>query len=121
MIRTIRVLLTLALIGLGPACWAADNLAVGKWDCVSKAETGPEQTWTLSIKEDAGKLSGTLKDWQGEIPLVDPKLEGNTLTFKIDVNPNCQAGFKATIEGNKLDGKFSCPEASGTLKGTRQS
>jgi hypothetical protein len=40
--------------------------------------------------------------------------------FKTFVNPNCTISFQVTIKENSLEGTFSCPEASGTLKGFRQ-
>lgn len=119
MTRTFTLLLTVVLCCF--ACWAADNPAVGKWDTKSDDGSGHEQTWTLVVKEDGSKLSGALVGDVGEIPLVDPKLDGNTFTFKFVINAQCTVEAKLKIEGNKFDGKFACPEASGTLKGTKQS
>jgi hypothetical protein len=102
-------------------CLAADNLIAGKWDCVSDDGSGQKTNSTLVVAEDGGKLSGTLNVSGADIPLVDPKLDGNTFTFKLVINSNCTVETKVTIDGNKFEGKFSCPEASGIIKGTKQS
>ncbi len=101
-------------------CWAADNPVVGKWDAISNDGSGEELKWTLTVNETEGKLSGMLSGGPGDVPLVDPKLEGNAFTFKISINSNCLAEFKLKVEGKKLEGTFSCPEVSGTFKGTKK-
>ena len=100
---------------------AADNPIVGKWDCVSKDVSGQEMHWTLVVADTGGKLSGSLIGDQDEIPLLNPELEGDTFTFKIDVNPNCLVEAKLKVTGKKFEGTFGCAEANGTLKGTKQS
>ncbi len=103
-------------------CWAADHPLVGKWDCTSDDGSGQERNWTLMVKEDGGKLSGSLLGTAGEIiPLIEPALEGSMFTFKMEVNANCMVAAKVKVEGNKFEGKFACPEVSGTLKGSRKS
>lgn len=121
--RTFALLLAMVLFGFA-GCWAAGNPVVGKWDCISNDGAGHELTWSLVVTEDGGKLSGSLlggAERPGEIPLIDPKLEGNTFTFKIYVNEKCTVEAKLKIDGKKLDGTFGCGEASGTFKGTKQS
>jgi len=90
--RMFGLLLAMVLFGLA-GCWAADNPVAGKWDCTSNDGTGQELTWTLVVKEDGGKLSGSLIGGLGAVDLIEPKLEG----------------------------KFGCGEASGSFKGAKQS
>jgi len=99
----------------------AQNPAVGKWKCTSDDGHGGVHDWTLMINETDGKLTGSLVQAETEMPLISPKLDGKTLRFRTFVNPNCTILFEVTIEGKKFDGKFSCPEVSGTLKGSKQS
>jgi hypothetical protein len=54
------------------------------------------------------------------MPLIDPALDGKMLTFKTFVNPTCTVSYNVKIEGDKFEGTFACPEASGTLKGSKQ-
>ncbi len=119
MTRASALVLAMLLFGL-TAGRAADNPVVGKWECISADDSGQESTWTLTVNDEGGKLSGTLAGGQGEFELTDPKLEGNTFTFKIIVNGDAYS-IETKIDGKKLDGTFKGPEASGTLKGTKQS
>lgn len=121
--RWVALLAAMLLFGLS-GCWAADNPVAGKWDCTSDDGAGKQLTWTLVVKEDRDKLSGSLlggPEQPGEIPLIDPKLAGNAFTFKVYVNEACTVEVKLKIEGKKLDGTFACPGTSGTFKGLKQS
>jgi hypothetical protein len=102
------------------AAWAADNsAAVGTWDVVGTDDAGQTANWTLIVKDDGGKLAGTLSGDMGEFALVDAKLDGNALTFKVVVNESTYT-TEGTIDGNKFEGKYKGPEAAGTLKGTKK-
>jgi hypothetical protein len=119
MTRIFTLLLAVLSIGLA-LCWAADNPAVGKWDCTATDDAGQASNWTLVVKEDDGKLSGTLSGDPGEFDLADLKVDGNSFTFKVVVN-DATYTVETTIDGNKLEGKYTGPEASGTIKATKQS
>jgi len=113
----LTLFLALLMIGAVPSR-AADNPVVGTWDVVSTDDAGQASNWTLTVKEDDGKLTGSLSGDPGEFSLVDAKLEGNAFTFKVVVN---EASYEVdtTIDGSKLEGKYKGPEATGTLKGTK--
>jgi hypothetical protein len=120
MTRLLTLLLTILLFA-SVAAWAADNAAVvGAWDVVSTDDAGQPMNWTLTVKDDGGKLSGTLSGDAGELPIVDAKLEGSMFTFKVVVN-DATYTTEGTIDGNKFDGKYKGPEGSGTVKGTKKS
>lgn len=118
MTRMLTLFLTVLLFA-SVAAWAADNPAVGTWDVVGTDEAGQTANWTLIVKDDAGKLGGTLSGDMGEFTLVDPKVDGNAFTFKVVVNESTYT-TELTIDGNKFDGKYKGPEAAGTLKGTKK-
>jgi hypothetical protein len=99
---------------------AADNPALGKWDCISDDGHGAVIHWTLTVNDAAGKLSGALVNEDTNMPLIDPKIDGNTLTFKGFVNSNCTLLFNLSIDGSNLKGDFSCPEVSGTVTGKKR-
>jgi hypothetical protein len=119
-----RLLVALLAIFLCSAalCFAAGNPAVGKWGCTSVDEGGTRTTWTLVVKEENGKISGSLLGTNDEeLPLVDPAVDGQTFTFKLRINPEELVEVTVTIDGNKFDGKFKGKASgAGTLKGTRQ-
>ena len=81
-------------------------------------DAGQTANWTLTVKDDGGKLGGTLSGDPGEFALVDAKLDGNAFTFKVIVNEATYT-VETTIDGKKFDGKYKGPEAAGTLKGTK--
>lgn len=118
MTRTLILILTICLFGFA-LCWAEDNPVVGKWDCTATDDAGQQSNWALVVTNDGGKLGGTLSGDPGEFALVDAKLDGNTFTFKVIVN---EATYTAelTVDGSKIEGKYKGPEASGSIKGTKQ-
>ncbi len=118
MTRMLTLFLTVLLFG-SMAAWAADNAAVvGTWDVTSTDESGQPMNWTLVVKDDGGKLSGTLSGDAGELPIVDAKLDGNAFSFKVVVNEATYT-TEGTVTGNKFDGKYKGPEGAGTVKGTK--
>jgi hypothetical protein len=120
MTRLLTLFLTVLLFG-AVAAWAVDNAAVvGQWDVVGTDDAGQTANWTLTVKDDGGKLGGTLSGDPGEFTLVDAKLDGNAFTFKVIVNEATYT-VETTIDGKKFDGKYKGPEAAGTLKGTKHS
>jgi hypothetical protein len=119
MTRIITLFLTILLFSFA-ICWAADNPIVGKWDCVGTDDNGQPTNWTMVVKDDGGKLTGTLSGDPGEFQLVDAKLEGDTFTFKVVVNDETYT-VESKLTGNKVEGKYKGPEGSGTIKGTKAS
>jgi hypothetical protein len=99
---------------------AGDNPIVGKWAVTSDDGHGAILTWALVVKEEGGKLAGSMSGDNGELQLLEPKLEGNIFTFKAYINNNCTLETKLKIEGNRFEGKFACPEVSGTMTGTKE-
>ena len=116
-------MLTLLLTGLlftSLLCWAADSPVIGTWDAVSTDDAGQTSNWTLTIKDDGGKLTGTLSGDPGEFPISEAKLDGNSFSFKVIVNESTYS-VETTLDGNKFDGKYKGPDGGGTLKGTKHS
>jgi hypothetical protein len=118
MTRTLILILTVCLFGCA-LCWASDSAIVGKWECTATDEAGQQTNWTLVVTNDGGKLAGSLAGDPGEFALVDPKLDGNTFSFKVIVNEAAYTS-EVTIDGKKLEGKYKGPEAAGAIKGVKQ-
>ncbi len=92
------------------------NPILGKWDCKSVDDKGTEHFWTMVVTEDQGKLNGYLEGTEpaaDQIPMVAPAREGNTLTFKIVINPEETVTITLKLDGDKFEGKFT-GKASGT-------
>jgi hypothetical protein len=115
-----RMALVVVLLALaGAALLAADNAAVGTWQLTSDSPGGEQYAWTLVIKGENGKLSGTLSGGPGQFPLLDPKMEGEAFTCKITIDETTYA-IQAKISGNKFDGTWKGPASQGMIKGTKQ-
>ncbi len=118
--RTLFVCLITLLVFAGTA--ASANPAVGKWNCSSIGENGTKLSWTLMVTEDAGKLAAMATLDGTEMPLLDPKIEGNTLTFKLRVNDQEVVFFELQIDGHKLTGRFEGKDSGrATITGTKAS
>ncbi len=89
------------------------NPIVGEWDCKSTDERGTQVLWTLAVNEQQGKLSGWIQIGEDRVDLVNPKLDGNSFSFGVVINPEETIAITLKVDGNKLEGKFS-GKASGT-------
>lgn len=77
----------------------------GEWDCVTKSPLG-EQKSVLTVKSDGDSWTGTNAGPMGSLDVIDGKVNGNTLTWKMDMTvpmPMTLEG-KATVEGDQLTG-----------------
>jgi hypothetical protein len=116
-----RVLLSLTLLTLAAVLLsAAANEAIGTWDVTSSTSEGSEMNWILVIKDDGGKLAGTLSGEPGDFTLQDVKLDGHTLTFKTTIDAEIY-NSEVKISDGKLEGSYKGTAVKGTLKGTKKS
>ena len=89
---------TLALL-LGSAIFAAD--ISGKWTGKVPVRGGDLVDATFVFKVEGGKLTGTVNGIQGEQPIVDGKVEGDSISFAVDSERGKQQ-FKGTLAGSEL-------------------
>ena len=108
--------LLLLMAGL---CLLAESPVVGTWDCIGTSN-GNKIPATLNVREDSGKLMGTLTTGEGEqMPLVDPKVENGRFTFKLMINGDAYA-LDLKLDGNKMTGTYQGPDASGDFEATKK-
>ena len=112
--------LLLAPLALVAAGTARPGIA-GAWDCVATHANGGETQWSLTIKEDAGKLSATLRSGDGyTLEAIDPKLEDNQFSFRVRVNQTDVIEVLLKVDGDRMDGRFGGTNAgTGLFKATR--
>lgn len=106
-----------ALILAGLA--AAAGGAAGAWNCVALTPDGEALKFTLKIREEEGRISATMENARGEVPVIDPKLEGSTVSFKVDYDGS-RYTLALKIEGDKLEGTYAGESATGKVTGARQ-
>ena len=77
--------------------------------------------WTLTLREQDGKLVGKAVSDEGDIPVDDVTYSDNTLNFRVSLETGT---YSVTVKfaGDKLDGRWKCEtgEGSGEVKGIRK-
>jgi hypothetical protein len=100
----------------------ADTIA-GIWDCVTRASFG-EQASVFTIVRDGDRFTGTNIADVGELEVVDGRIDGNRLTWKMPTEKPMRMTLvgKATIEDGRLEGvvimgAFGKAAMAGTKRG----
>ncbi len=99
---------------------AADKPVVGTWQCVSDSPDGAQYSWAVVIREEGGKLTGTISGAPGEFLMEDIRFEGGVLTFKVRIEGDIYT-IEAKIQGESLEGTWKGPGSQGVIKGNRRS
>jgi len=77
----------------------------GNWDCVTKTPLGDQKS-TLTVKSDGSTFTGTNSGSLGSIDVVDGKINGNALSWKMNMTVPMPMTLdcEATIDGDTLTG-----------------
>jgi hypothetical protein len=101
------------------AAASSDTAITGKWNVAATRPEGDTMRLTLEIKDEGGKLTGSLSSDQGAIELAEMALNGSTLTFKVPSGGRAFA-IKLEREGDGFKGTYTTPDgASGAVSLTR--
>ncbi len=95
--------------------------ADGTWNITMNTPMGAQQG-TLSLKSSGDALEGKLESAQGAQDIADGKVDGNSLSWNINMTEPMamKLEFTATMDGDKLSGNVSLGAfGSATLEGTR--
>jgi hypothetical protein len=88
-----------------PAAPAAGGDPItGEWDGAADAG-GTQFPFTLKLKLEGDKVTGSSDSAQGSAPLSKGTFVGDKLTFSLDT-PNGAIGFTATVKDGKMTGDF---------------
>lgn len=110
----------LALLCLMSRAAPADaSTLTGTWDLVSETPDGDQVKWDLTFKDDNGKLTAVASSENGEIPVKDLKLDGDSITFTVAYQDN-DYQITLTVSGTSLTGKWSGNSSDGSIKGTKR-
>ena len=89
----------------------------GKWACSIRTPDGSDLPITYSFKVDGDKLTGTAEIPQGQFTIDDGKINGDTFTFKVNVEGNDYPHTgKIYADSCGLDIGFSGQKIHATLK-----
>jgi hypothetical protein len=95
----------------------------GSYDCVVKSPMGDQKS-TMTVNVDGDTWTGTNAGAQGSLDVYDGKIDGNTLTWKMDMKvpmPMTLEGT-ATVDGDAITGSVKAGMfGSMALSGTRVS
>jgi hypothetical protein len=94
--KTLTTLLGFLL--LAAVAFAAD--VTGKWTAMVPGRDG-EQAATFTFKQEGDKLTGTFTRPQGELPLADGKVSGDTISFTVETQRGKQ-NYTGTISGTEI-------------------
>jgi len=82
---------------------AAD--VTGKWTAQVPGRNGQTREVTFMLKQDGAKLTGTTSGRQGDTPIADGKVEGDTVSFTVTRNFNgnqMKMMYKGTVTANEI-------------------
>jgi hypothetical protein len=84
---------------LAAAAFAAD--VAGKWTGQVPARGGETREATFMFKMDGDKLTGTMSGPQGDRPISDVKVTGDTITFAVEGQRGKQV-YTGTLAGDEI-------------------
>lgn len=91
---------------------------VGTWELTTESERGT-RTRELVINED---LTGTYKSRNREFPVTDLTVEGDQVSFNIEMSfgeREFALEFAGTLEGDSLNGEFTTSRGSREVTGKK--
>jgi len=91
---------------------------IGKWDLTSVSDFGTRQGM-MRINPD---MTGRYEFFGGEIPMKDLKLEGNQVTFALEMGWGDQTftlDFKGTLDGTNLKGQMTSDRGTSDITGKK--
>ena len=91
---------------------------IGTWELTTSAEQGP-RTSMMTVDPD---LTATYESFGGEIPVKDLKLEGNQVTFAVEMGFGDQTfrlDFKGRLDGKALKGEMTTPMGTNEVTGKK--
>lgn len=112
-------LLTMLFLLLVPAAMAAD--ISGRWKGTAETPNGTIER-TFNFKVEGDKLTGeTESQMLGKSTITDGKVEGNTVTFTINVkfqDNDMKLNYKGLINGDEIKFTVDIPNGGQTIEYT---
>jgi hypothetical protein len=87
----------------------------GKYEGAAKSESFGDIPLTVNLKNTSGKISGTIETPQGPASITGGTYADGKVTLKFDAGGN-EGTVTATVNGDKIVGKWELGGAGGTLE-----
>lgn len=97
--KSITSRLFLALLAFSLTAFAAD--VTGKWTAQVPGRQGQTRETTFTFQADGDKLTGSMTGMQGEQPISEGKISGDTITF-VRETPRGKQSFTGTVAGDEI-------------------
>jgi len=120
MLRTIRNSAAAAMLVILAACAAGNpNPFVGSWNTMATTPLGNQASVWMILDDGTGIMSSD----QGEQPVDGIVVDGNNVSFNLDIDAGGQflsLRFSGVVEGDSLSGAFASDFGDFDVTGTRQ-
>lgn len=90
----------------------------GTWDCEATTGDGERIPYTLSVRKTGSGLDVSIRSSRGEVKLPGAKLDGDNLTFTVDVDSEPYS-VKLTFSGDTIRGEWKGAGSTGPMSGKR--
>lgn len=94
----------------------------GQYDCVTKSPMGDQKS-VLTVNVDGDSWSGSNAGQMGSLDITDGKVDGNTLTWTMDMKVPMPMKLEgtATVDGDTITGQIKAGAfGSMAMSGTRK-
>jgi len=91
---------------------------IGTWECEATTGDGERIPYTLNVRKSEVGLDVSIRSSRGEIKLPSAKLDGDNLTFTVEVDSE-QYSVKLTFSGDTIRGEWKGAGSTGPMSGKR--
>lgn len=117
-VRFVRLLPFLAALVL-PLLLLSAGTVSGVWNISTRSPEGDPFTGVVTVKQEGAAVSGNVSIPQGSYNMIEPKVSGQTLTFKLAVE-DLDVTVEVKVDGDTLVGFWSSGTSRTPIKGTRK-
>jgi hypothetical protein len=111
-----RLALTVLAVIMAASAMAAD--VTGKWKASAPGPDGQTMEIVFTFKADGATLSGSVLSPMGETPITEGKLEGDAISFTVDVG-DFKILHKGSVSGDNMKLKVEMGDQSFDMAATR--
>ena len=120
MLKIIRNIVAAAMLVILAACAAGNsNPFAGTWNTMATTPLGNQESLWIIAEDGTGMMASD----QGDQPIDGIIVDGNNVSFAVDVDAGGQSlslSFSGVVEGDSLTGAFGSDFGDFDVTGTRQ-